>query len=61
MAEYHNHGPGFNQTGRMDSGVSIVLDKKGYEPYDEPRKVFQNPEGKFGDVSWIDWETARSN
>ncbi|KAI2786577.1 hypothetical protein POX_g08964 [Penicillium oxalicum] len=43
MAEYHNHGPGFNQTGRMDSGF------------------FQNPEGKFGDVSWIDWETARSN
>ncbi|KAF7716971.1 Pectinesterase [Penicillium ucsense] len=59
MAEYNDDGPGFNRTGRIESSVSTVLDRKGYEPFDEPRKVFQDPKGRFGDVSWIDWETAR--
>lgn len=58
MAEYAISGPGFNATGRADGNVTTVLDKKGFEPYDKPEKVFQNQEGVFGDVQWIDWETV---
>lgn len=58
MAEYRTYGPGFNATGRVEGNVTTVLDRRGYEPYSEPRKVFQNEEGDFGDVSWIDWETV---
>ncbi|CEJ56986.1 Putative Carbohydrate esterase family 8 protein [Penicillium brasilianum] len=58
MAEYDIRGPGFNATGRADGNVTTVLNKKGFEPYSEPRKVFQNQEGVFGDVAWIDWETV---
>lgn len=58
MAEYKAYGPGFNATGRRDGNVTTILDTKGYAPYSEPKKVFQNQEGVFGDVSWIDWETV---
>jgi pectinesterase len=58
MAEYKTYGPGFNATGRLEGNVTTILNKKGYEPYSEPKKVFQNQEGVFGDVSWIDWETV---
>ncbi|KAJ5153050.1 uncharacterized protein N7482_009528 [Penicillium canariense] len=58
MAEYQVYGPGFNATGRVDGGVTTVLGKNGFEPYSEPRKVFQNADGVFGDVRWIDWETV---
>ncbi|KAJ5119016.1 hypothetical protein N7448_010725 [Penicillium atrosanguineum] len=58
MAEYKTYGPGFNATGRRVGNVTTVLDKKGYAPYSEPKKVFQNQKGVFGDVSWIDWETV---
>lgn len=58
MAEYDIRGPGFNATGRADGNVTTVLDKRGFEPYSEPAKVFQNQEGVFGDVAWIDWETV---
>lgn len=61
MAEYKTFGPGFNKTGRVDGGVTTVLGKKEWEPYSEPRKVFQNPEGVFGDVQWIDWEVVHSS
>lgn len=60
MAEYSTFGPGFNRTGRVEGGVTSLLDAKGEEPYSEPSKVFQNEEGAFGDVSWIDWGTVRS-
>lgn len=33
---------------------------EGEEPYSEPSKVFQNEEGAFGDVSWIDGGTVQS-
>lgn len=58
MAEYKTYGPGFNATGRRDGNVTTLLDKRGYEAYSEPKKVFQDQEGAFGDVSWIDWETV---
>lgn len=58
MAEYRVSGPGFNATGRAAGNVTTVLDRDGFEPYSEPRKVFQNQEGVFGDVQWIDWETV---
>ncbi|KAJ5624316.1 hypothetical protein N7510_000625 [Penicillium lagena] len=59
MAEYDVFGPGFNRTGRVDGGVDTLLDSRGYEPYSTPASVFQDPEGRFGDVQWIDWETAQ--
>ncbi|KAF3390558.1 Pectinesterase A [Penicillium rolfsii] len=58
MAEYRVYGPGFNATGRAAGNVTTILDRDGFEPYSEPRKVFQNQEGVFGDVEWIDWETV---
>lgn len=58
MAEFGDSGPGFNRTGRVVGGVDTVLDWRGFEPYSEPGKVFQDEEGAFGDVSWIDWGTV---
>ncbi|KAJ5162271.1 hypothetical protein N7492_007663 [Penicillium capsulatum] len=40
--------------------VTTVMDAKAFAPYREPAGVFQGPEGRFGDVSWIDWETVRA-
>lgn len=59
MAEYAVSGPGFNRTGRVDGGVDTLLDPRGYEPYSTPASVFQDQEGRFGDVQWIDWETVQ--
>jgi pectinesterase len=58
MAEYRAYGPGFDATGRRDGNVTTVLDRRGYEGYREPKRVFQDQEGVFGDVGWIDWETV---
>ncbi|KAL4805631.1 pectin lyase fold/virulence factor [Aspergillus unguis] len=55
QAEYRAFGPGFNATGRAGTNASIVLDAKGYKPYDSPEKVFLSPEGVPGNVGWIDW------
>lgn len=55
MAEYKDFGPGWNETARVASKVSIVMDSKQYEPYSTPEKVFQYPfSGKFGNTDWID-------
>jgi pectin methylesterase-like acyl-CoA thioesterase len=55
MAEYKDHGPGLNETARLASNVTIVMDKKQYEPYSTLEKVFQFPNsGKFGNTAWID-------
>ncbi|USP76191.1 hypothetical protein yc1106_03465 [Curvularia clavata] len=55
MAEYKDFGPGWNETARRASNVSIVMDAKKYEPYSTPEKVFQYPfSGKFGNTAWID-------
>jgi pectinesterase len=58
MAEYRAYGPGFDANGRRDGNVTTVLDRRGYEGYSEPKRVFQDQEGVFGDVGWIDWETV---
>ncbi|KAH8426677.1 putative pectin methylesterase [Aspergillus melleus] len=54
QAEYKAFGPGFSASGRAGTNASIVLDARGYQRYDSPKKVFQTPEGKFGNVGWID-------
>lgn len=58
MAEYGDYGAGFNRTGRIEGGIDTLLSKKEWGVYDEPGKVFQDQEGVFGDVSWVDWETV---
>ncbi|CAG7915720.1 unnamed protein product [Penicillium olsonii] len=60
MAEYQTFGPGFNASGRVAGGVTTVLDKKAYEPYSTPQKVFQNQAGVFGNTKWIDWDTVQA-
>lgn len=55
MAEYRALGPGFNLTGRREAGIGIVMNQNLYRPYDRPNKVFQTPDGTFGNVGWIDW------
>lgn len=54
MAEYQNTGPGFNRAGRQKGGVGKVLSDAEYEPYSTVEKVFQFPNGTFGNVAWID-------
>ncbi|KAH8811956.1 carbohydrate esterase family 8 protein [Xylogone sp. PMI_703] len=54
QAEYNNYGPGYNATGRAEALFDVVLTKKEYEQYGSPRKVFQTPDGKFGNDGWID-------
>lgn len=54
MAEYKAFGPGFSDSGRDSTNASIVLDRQEYKRYDSLKKVFQTPEGKFGNVGWID-------
>ncbi|KAE8335502.1 hypothetical protein BDV24DRAFT_155955 [Aspergillus arachidicola] len=54
MAEYKAFGPGFNATGRRDGNVTIVMDDKEYARYSSPARVFQYPDGRFGNIGWID-------
>ena len=56
MAEFHDYGPGFNLTGRLEaSNVTIEMTPEQYLPYSSPEKVFQYPfEGVFGNTAWID-------
>jgi hypothetical protein len=55
QAEYGNYGPGYNTTGRAISQFDIQLTDAQYEPYSTPAKVFQTPDGAFGNVDWIDF------
>ncbi|KKK21846.1 hypothetical protein ARAM_002878 [Aspergillus rambellii] len=55
MAEYRAFGPGFNATGRASSNTTMELNRKEYNPYDSPAKVFLTPDGEPGNVGWIDW------
>lgn len=60
MAEYKTYGPGFNATGRAAGNVTIVMDKKQYEPYSTVDKVFQYPfSSKGGNTAWIDKDPER--
>lgn len=56
MAEYHDYGPGFNLTGRLEAAnITIEMNATQYAPYSTLEKVFQYPfSGKFGNVAWID-------
>ncbi|KAF2464698.1 pectin methylesterase [Lindgomyces ingoldianus] len=57
MAEYEDVGPGWNETGRREGGVTKVLDREKFEEYGSPEKVFQFfRSGKIGNVGWIDWD-----
>jgi len=55
QAEYKDYGPGYNATGRAISNFDVQLTDKEYEPYSSPAKVFQTPQGKFGNIGWIDF------
>ncbi|TKX26317.1 pectinesterase-like protein 1 [Elsinoe australis] len=55
MAEYKDHGPGFNLTGRLVANVTKLFSDADYKPYGTPEKVFQYPfTGEFGNTAWID-------
>ncbi|KAK8192742.1 hypothetical protein M8818_007914 [Zalaria obscura] len=56
MAEYHDYGPGFNLTGRLQAAnITIEMTAAQYAPYSTVDKVFQYPfSGKFGNTAWID-------
>ncbi|QSZ30741.1 hypothetical protein DSL72_000299 [Monilinia vaccinii-corymbosi] len=55
QAEYKNFGPGYNATGRAIAKFDVQYTDEQWAPYSSPEKVFQDPEGKFGDVSWVDF------
>lgn len=54
MAEYNNKGPGFSAGARSKTKLSKILTYKEFNEYNEPEKVFQYDDGRFGNVGWID-------
>lgn len=54
QAEHRNYGPGYNATGRAISKFDVQLTQAQYAPYSSPAKVFQTPQGRFGNIRWID-------
>lgn len=56
MAEFRDHGPGFNATARREaSNVTIEMTEEEYAPFSSPEKVFQFAfSGEFGNTAWID-------
>ncbi|KAL9106891.1 MAG: hypothetical protein Q9227_008139 [Pyrenula ochraceoflavens] len=57
QAEYKDYGPGFNLTARLANyPITLELSDAQYAPYDAPEKVFQYPDGRFGNVGWIDMQ-----
>ena len=54
MAEYKDHGPGFNLTGRVAGHVSQELDAREVTPYKTPNDIFMAPDGSQPYVFWID-------
>lgn len=56
QAEYQDRGPGFNLTARQANyPITLELTNAQYAPYDTPEKVFQYPDGRFGNTAWIDY------
>jgi hypothetical protein len=55
QAEYRDYGPGYNATGRAVSKFDAQLTDAEYAPYSSPARVFQTPDGKPGNVKWIDF------
>ncbi|KAF2191429.1 carbohydrate esterase family 8 protein [Zopfia rhizophila CBS 207.26] len=57
MAEYKTFGPGFNETGRREGGVTRLLGEEEWRGYERPEKVFQFfKSAETGNVGWIDWD-----
>ncbi|KAM0551882.1 hypothetical protein ACHAPJ_008219 [Fusarium lateritium] len=54
MATWKDYGPGYDVEAEKASNVTKVLTDKEVKPYRSPADVFQTPEGKFGNVKWID-------
>ncbi|KAM5350750.1 hypothetical protein ACJ41O_007255 [Fusarium nematophilum] len=54
MATWKDYGPGYNETAQAQSNVTIVLTDAEVAPYRLPADVFSTPEGKFGNIRWID-------
>ncbi|EOA86733.1 hypothetical protein ACJQWK_08199 [Exserohilum turcicum] len=60
MAEYNDYGPGWNETARRESNVTIVMGWDQYKNYSRIEKVFQYPfSGEFGNTAWIDRQPDR--
>jgi hypothetical protein len=55
QAEYKDYGPGYNVTGREISKFDVQLTPQEWAKYSSPQKVFQYPDGQFGNTNWIDW------
>lgn len=58
MGEFRDFGPGFDPVGRVEGGLSELLDREEWWEYSSPERVFQTPDGRFGDVGWLDWEVV---
>lgn len=56
QAEYRNYGPGYNATGRAMAEFDVQLTEAQYVPYSTPARVFQTPDGRFGNTDWIDFD-----
>lgn len=54
MATYDDYGPGYNETAEIASNITRVLDTAEVRPYRWPIDVFQTPDGRFGEIGWID-------
>lgn len=54
QAEFENYGPGYNATARKTALFDVQLTPAEYAPYSTPSRVFQTPEGRFGNIGWID-------
>lgn len=55
QAEHEDYGPGLNLTARLAAyPVTRELSKEQYEAYSSVEKVFQYPDGREGNVAWID-------
>ncbi|KAF5025837.1 hypothetical protein F66182_2059 [Fusarium sp. NRRL 66182] len=54
MAVWNDFGPGYHVEALKASNVTRFLTDAEVRPYRSPSDVFQTPEGKFGNVRWID-------
>jgi pectin methylesterase-like acyl-CoA thioesterase len=54
MATWNCSGPGYNASAEAASGVTKMLSDEEVMPYRYPAGVFQDHDGKFGYISWID-------
>ena len=55
--EYNDYGPGVNLTARLANyPITQELTAAQFAEYDSPLKVFQYPDGRFGNTEWIDSE-----